>query len=118
VLGALDEAYRHLLGLGGIELRRLAEDAEHRDAVAADRGVEIGQLVDRLLVDAAVVMERRRRDRESACSLGGELCHLCLSLASRRARARRARDDGYLNLRADFLISSSEKKISLAWVTI
>src|SRR6202051_2343124 len=25
---------------------------------------------------------------------------------------------GYLNLRADFLISSSEKKISLAWVTI
>src|SRR4051794_39490061 len=27
-------------------------------------------------------------------------------------------NDSYLNLRADFLISSSEKKISLAWVTI
>src|SRR5205085_10034624 len=66
------------LGLGGIQLRRLAEDAEHGDAVAADRGVEIGQLVDRLLVDAAVVMKRRRRNREGACSLGGEFCHVRL----------------------------------------
>ncbi len=70
LLGALDEAHRDLLGLGRIELRRLAQDAEHRDAVAADLGVEIGQPVDRGLVDAAVVVERRRRDREGALRPG------------------------------------------------
>ena len=69
ILGALHEAYRDLLGFGGIELRRLAENAEHRDAIAADLGVEVGQPVDGFLVDAAVVVERRRRDGEGACGL-------------------------------------------------
>jgi hypothetical protein len=72
---ALDEANRDLLGLGCVELRRLAQNAEHGDTVAADFGVEIGQPVDGFLVDAAVVVERRRRDREGACGLGGKLGH-------------------------------------------
>jgi hypothetical protein len=75
VLGPLDEAYRHLLGLGCVEFRRLAQNAEHGDAVAADFGVEIGQPVDRFLVDTAVIVERRRRDRKSAGGLGGKLGH-------------------------------------------
>ena len=78
VFGALDEAPGDLLRLGRLELRRLAQNAEHGDAVAADLGVEVGQPVDGFLVDAAVVVERRRRDREGACGLGGEFCHLCL----------------------------------------
>src|ERR1700748_3241401 len=45
-------------------LRRHTENAEHGDAVAADLGVEVGQAVDRTLVDPAVVMKRRRRDGE------------------------------------------------------
>src|SRR5579859_376993 len=69
---ALDETDRDLLGLGGIELRRFAQNAEHRDAFAADLRVEIGQAVDRALVDAAIVMERRRRDQKGACGFGGE----------------------------------------------
>ena len=75
VLGTFDEANCNLLGFGRIQLRRLAENAEHGDAVAADFGVEVGQPVDGLLVDAAVIVERRRRDREGACGLGGELGH-------------------------------------------
>jgi len=77
-LRALDEADRDLLGLGGVELWRLAQNAEHGDAIAADLGVEIRQPVDRSLVDAAVVVERCRRDREGAFGLGGEFCH-CVS---------------------------------------
>ena len=73
VLGALDEADRHLLGFRRVELRRLAQNAEHGDAVAADFGVEIGQPVDRFLVDAAVVVERCRRDRKGAGGLGVSL---------------------------------------------
>ena len=78
VLGALDEALRHFFGFRAFELRRFAQDAEHGHAIAADFGVEIGQPVDRFLVDAAVIMERRRRDREGACGLVGEFCHVCL----------------------------------------
>ena len=65
----------HRLGLGGLQLRRLAHDAEHGDAVAADLGVEIGQPVDRVVVDAAVVEERRRRDGEGAGGFGGQFHH-------------------------------------------
>jgi len=79
-LGALDEAHRHLLGFSGVELRGFTEDAEHRDAVAADLLVEIGQAVDRALVDPAVIVERRRRDCEGALGVGGEL-HQSFSLS-------------------------------------
>ena len=54
------------------QLRRLAHDAEHGDAVAADLGIEIGEPVDGFVVDAAIVVERRRRDRKGACGLVGE----------------------------------------------
>src|SRR5260370_505267 len=48
------------------------------EAITADFGVEIGQAVDRFLVNAAIVVERGRRDGKSAGGLGGEFCHLCL----------------------------------------
>jgi hypothetical protein len=62
-------------------LRRLAENTEHGDAIAADLGIEVGQPVDRFIVDAAVIVERRRRDRKRAFGLGGEFCHRCLFLS-------------------------------------
>ena len=45
--GALDEALRDLLGLGAVELGRLAKNAEHGDAIAADLVVKVGQTIDR-----------------------------------------------------------------------
>src|SRR5204863_9483002 len=84
---ALDEADRYLLGLRRIEFWRLAEDAEHGDALAAHFGIKIGQPVDRFLVNAAVVVERRRRDRKGACGPGGKFCHFCL-LSLRHSGAR------------------------------
>ncbi len=78
VPGALHEALCDFLGLRTIELGRLAQNAEHGDAVAADLGIEVGQPVDGFVVDAAVIVERRRRNGEGACGFGGELCHVCL----------------------------------------
>src|SRR5213079_172742 len=98
-LGALDEADRHLLGFISVEFRRLAQNAQHSDAVAADLGVEVGEPVDRFFVDAAVVMERRRRNRKGAGGLGGELCHLCLypllSFRGTRSVNPESRDSGF-----------------------
>jgi hypothetical protein len=73
--------------LGGIEFRRLPQNAQHRDAVAADLGVEFGQGVDRFVVDAAVIVKRRRRNRKSAGGLGGEFGHGKFPLSSCRGDA-------------------------------
>src|SRR6185437_7506215 len=75
LLRTLDEANRHLLSLGGVELWCLAQDAQHRDAFAADFGVEIRQPIDRCIVDPTVIVERGRCDRKGTCCLGGKFRH-------------------------------------------
>src|ERR1019366_9176240 len=116
--------------------KRLAQDAQHGHAVTADLGVEVGQPVDGFVIDAAVIVERRRRDREGACGLMGEFCHLCLypilwpsfrgarsanpesrysPMCHRTSAFDAAHRPGMTldqNRRAPILISSSEKKIS------
>ena len=62
------------------QLRRLAHDAEHRDAGDAAADVEIHQPVEARAVDRAVLGERRRRDDVDAACVNIE--HLPLSLPS------------------------------------
>jgi hypothetical protein len=64
--GALDHAGGDLDRLLMIEFGRLTHDAEHGDARAAGRQIVVRHPVDRREVDAAVVVERGRRDREGA----------------------------------------------------
>ena len=74
-----DDAGRDRQRLRLLELLRLSHDAEHCDARAAGLAVEIDHAVDGGLVDAAVLVERGRRDGIDA--LGGVIEHGGLTVA-------------------------------------
>src|SRR5258705_2892855 len=118
VLRALDEADRDLLGLVGVELRPPPENPKPGDPAAAGLGIEVGQPVDRFLVDAAVVMEWRRSNRETACGLGGKLHGVHLLVVVPGWSEGQTQNHNHQNRRAPILICSSEKKMFLAWSTI
>ena len=76
VAGAADHALHHLDRFVGGELVRLAHHAEQREAMNAAADVEIGQRVDALQVERAVVGERRGGDDVDAFGVFGEFCEV------------------------------------------
>ena len=74
VAGAADHALHHLDRLVGGELVRLAHHAEQREAMHAASQIEIGERVDALQIERAVVGERRGGDDVDALGALGEFC--------------------------------------------
>jgi hypothetical protein len=71
--GPLDHAAGDIERFLGLELRRLSHDAEHRDSGAAGLQIKVRHPLDRDRIDAAIVMEGRRRDRKRSRRAGRKL---------------------------------------------